>query len=166
MVPSLSRAETDACSFPRGMTGSAFGQTLMLLEGRMVRCYRRRIPAERLAAYRREALFSLAGFAAMEIVKKTSPEFFLTTKLLRSGLVLLLARRFITNGVSGLVRQRRRSLPPSARRRSAASSSRAATTSRRLRRRTTSCSTRRAHSRSACRRYPSRARHRASMKRR
>ena len=88
------------------MTGSAFGQTLMLLEGRMVRCYRRRIPAERLAAYRREALFSLAGFAAMEIVKKTSPELFLTTKLLRSGIVLLLARSFITNGVSGLVRDR------------------------------------------------------------
>lgn len=72
----------------------------------MVRCYRRRIPAERLAAYRREALFSLAGFAAMEIVKKTSSELFLTTKLLRSGLVLLLARSFITNGASGLVRDR------------------------------------------------------------
>lgn len=42
----------------------------------------------------------------MEIVKKTSPELFLTTKLLRSGLVLLLARSFITNGASGLVRDR------------------------------------------------------------
>ncbi|MBQ1622837.1 MAG: cation-transporting P-type ATPase, partial [Selenomonas sp.] len=62
------------------------------------------MPAERLASYRREALLSLAGLAAVQIVKKTSPGLFLTTKVLRSALVLLLARKFLTNGVTGLVK--------------------------------------------------------------
>ena len=62
-------------------------------------------PAERLASYRREALFSLAGLAAVQIVKKTSPGLFLTTRVLRSALVLLLARKFLTNGVTGLVKE-------------------------------------------------------------
>ena len=62
-------------------------------------------PAERLASYRREALFSLAGLAAVQIVKKTSPGLFLTTRVLRSALLLLLARKFLTNGVTGLVKE-------------------------------------------------------------
>ena len=62
-------------------------------------------PAERLASYRREALLSLAGLAAVQIVKKTSPGLFLTTKVLRSALVLLLARKFVANGVMGLVKE-------------------------------------------------------------
>ncbi|WP_031584379.1 heavy metal translocating P-type ATPase [Selenomonas bovis] len=61
-------------------------------------------PAERLAEYRREALLSLAGFAAMQVIRRTSPALFLSTKVLRSALVLFLARKFIQNGVQGLVR--------------------------------------------------------------
>ncbi len=63
-------------------------------------------PADRLAEYRRDAIASLAVFAAMQIIKRTSPELFLATKFLRSGLVLALARKFIQNGVTGLVRDR------------------------------------------------------------
>lgn len=61
-------------------------------------------PAERLAEYRRDAVISLAGFAAMEVLKRTSPQLFVGSKILRSLLVLGIARKFIQNGVSGVVR--------------------------------------------------------------
>ncbi len=61
-------------------------------------------PAERLAEYRRDALVSLAGFAAVQIIRHTSPELFAATKIARSALTVLLARKFIQNGVAGLVR--------------------------------------------------------------
>ena len=60
-------------------------------------------PAERLAEYRRDAVISLAGFAAMEVLKRTSPQLFVGTKIMRSLLVLGIARKFIQNGVSGVV---------------------------------------------------------------
>jgi len=63
-------------------------------------------PAERLAEYRRDALISLAGFAAVQIIRRTSPELFAATKIARSALTVLLARKFIQNGVTGLVRDR------------------------------------------------------------
>ncbi|MBO5649951.1 MAG: cation-transporting P-type ATPase, partial [Selenomonas sp.] len=40
-------------------------------------------PAERLAEYRRDAVISLAGFAAMEVLKRTSPQLFVGSKILR-----------------------------------------------------------------------------------
>lgn len=58
-------------------------------------------PAERLAEYRRDALVSLAGFAAVQILRKTSPELFAATKIARSLLTIFLARKFITNGIKG-----------------------------------------------------------------
>ena len=61
-------------------------------------------PAERLAEYRRDAVISLAGFAAMEVLKRTSPQLFVGTKIMRSLLVLGIARKFIHNGVSGVVK--------------------------------------------------------------
>ena len=61
-------------------------------------------PAERLAEYRRDAMISLAGFAAMEVLKRTSPQLFVGTKIMRSLLVLGIARKFIQNGVSGVVK--------------------------------------------------------------
>ncbi|SDP57479.1 heavy metal translocating P-type ATPase [Selenomonas ruminantium] len=61
-------------------------------------------PAERLAEYRRDAVISLAGFAAMEVLKRTSPQLFVGTKIMRSLLVLGIARKFIQNGVSGVVK--------------------------------------------------------------
>lgn len=61
-------------------------------------------PAERLAEYRRDAVISLAGFAAMEVLKRTSPQLFVGSKILRSLLVLGIARKFIQNGVSGVVK--------------------------------------------------------------
>ncbi len=63
--------------------------------------------ADRLAEYRRDALFSIAGFAAMEILKRTAPELFVTTKILRSIFVLGIARKFIQNGIMGLVKEHR-----------------------------------------------------------
>lgn len=61
-------------------------------------------PSERLAEYRRDALFSLASFAGMEVLKRTSPQLFLSMKVVRSLLVLAIARKFIKNGVQGLVK--------------------------------------------------------------
>ena len=61
-------------------------------------------PAERLAEYRRDALFSLASFAGMEVLKRTSPQLFLSVKVVRSLLVLAIARKFIKNGVQGMVK--------------------------------------------------------------
>ncbi len=60
-------------------------------------------PAQRLEEYRRDALISLAGFAGMEILKRTSPGVFAGAKVLRSLLVLGIARKFIQNGVQGVV---------------------------------------------------------------
>lgn len=65
-----------------------------------------RKPADLLKEYQREALFSLASFAAMEILKRTSPQLFLSMKALRSLLVLGIARNFIRNGIAGMVKDR------------------------------------------------------------
>ena len=62
-------------------------------------------PAERLAEYRRDAVISLAGFAGMEILKRTSPGLFAGATVLRSLLVLGIARKFIQNGVQGVVKE-------------------------------------------------------------
>ena len=62
-------------------------------------------PAERLAEYRRDALVSLAGFAAVQILRKTSPELFVATKIARSLLTVFLARKFITNGIRGPLKE-------------------------------------------------------------
>ena len=64
-------------------------------------------PSEQLAEYRRDALFSLASFAGMEILKRTSPQLFLSMKVVRSLLVLAIARKFIQNGVQGMVKEHR-----------------------------------------------------------
>ena len=64
-------------------------------------------PAERLAEYRRDAVISLAGFAGMEILKRTSPGLFAGATVLRSLLVLGIARKFIQNGVQGAVKEHR-----------------------------------------------------------
>lgn len=63
--------------------------------------------ADRLAEYRRDAIISIAGFAAMEILKRVSPQLFLTTKFLRSALVIAIARKFIQNGITGMVKDHR-----------------------------------------------------------
>ncbi len=63
--------------------------------------------ADRLAEYRRDAIVSIASFAAMEVLKKVAPEAFLATKLLRSALVLFIAGKFIENGVNGMIKDRR-----------------------------------------------------------
>lgn len=62
-------------------------------------------PSERLAEYRRDALFSLASFAGMEVLKRTSPQLFWSMKVVRSLLVLAIARKFIQNGVQGMVKE-------------------------------------------------------------
>lgn len=61
-------------------------------------------PADRLAEYRRDALFSLASFAGMEILRRTQPQLFLSLKVVRSLLVLGIARKFIQNGVQGMIK--------------------------------------------------------------
>ena len=63
--------------------------------------------ADRLAEYRRDAIVSIASFAAMEALKRIAPEAFLATKLLRSALVLFIAGKFIENGVNGMIKDRR-----------------------------------------------------------
>ena len=64
-------------------------------------------PADMLAEYRRDALISMAGFAAMEILKRVAPELFVSTKILRSVMVLAIARKFISSGVMGIVKEHR-----------------------------------------------------------
>lgn len=64
-------------------------------------------PSERLAEYRRDALISLASFAGIEILKRTSPQLFLGMKVARSLLVLAIARKFIQNGIQGMVKDHR-----------------------------------------------------------
>lgn len=63
-------------------------------------------PAERLAEYRRDAVVSLACFAGMEILKRTSPELFAGAKIVRSLMVLGIARKFIHTGVKGVVKDK------------------------------------------------------------
>lgn len=60
-----------------------------------------------MADYRREAIISVGSFAAMQILKKVSPAAFVSCKVLRSLMILYIARNFIKNGVTGLVRDNR-----------------------------------------------------------
>ena len=60
-----------------------------------------------MADYRREAIISVGSFAAMQILKKVSPAAFVSCKVLRSLMILYIARNFIRNGVTGLVRDNR-----------------------------------------------------------
>ena len=63
--------------------------------------------ADRLAEYRRDAIISITSFAAMEMMKRMSPQVFLATKWLRSALVLAIAGKFIRNGIQGMFQDRR-----------------------------------------------------------
>lgn len=60
-----------------------------------------------MADYRREAILSVGSFAAMQLLKKVSPAAFASVKLLRSLMILYIARNFIRNGLTGLVRDNR-----------------------------------------------------------
>ena len=60
-----------------------------------------------MADYRREAILSVGSFAAMQLLKKVSPAAFAGVKLLRSLMILYIARNFIRNGLTGLVRDNR-----------------------------------------------------------
>lgn len=60
-----------------------------------------------MADYRREAIISVGSFAAMQILKKVSPAAFVSCKVLRSLMIMYIARNFIRNGVTGLVRDNR-----------------------------------------------------------
>ena len=57
-----------------------------------------------VAAYRREAIISVGGFIAMNILRKTNPEFYDSILLFRRLFTLFIARRFIKNGILGLVK--------------------------------------------------------------
>ena len=63
-------------------------------------------PTEQMAEFRRDAVISLAGFAAMELLRRGAPEVFAAVKILRSLLVLGIARNFIKTGIGGLIRDR------------------------------------------------------------
>ena len=60
-----------------------------------------------MADYRREAIISVGSFAAMQILKKVSPAAFVSCKVLRSLMIIYIARNFIKNGVTGMVRDNR-----------------------------------------------------------
>lgn len=67
-------------------------------------------PAEKgpeMSDYRREAMFSLASFAGMQILKKVAPEFFAGATIIRSVLVLGMARGFIKSGIQGAFKEGR-----------------------------------------------------------
>lgn len=57
-----------------------------------------------VATYRREAIISVGGFIAMNILRKVNPEFYGSILLFRRLFTLYIARRYIKNGIMGLVR--------------------------------------------------------------
>lgn len=57
-----------------------------------------------VAAYRREAILSVGGFIAMNILRKTNPEFYGSILLFRRLFTLYIARRFIYSGVMGVLK--------------------------------------------------------------
>lgn len=57
-----------------------------------------------VAAYRREAIISVGGFIAMNILCKVNPEFYGSILLFRRLFTLYIARRYIKNGIMGLVK--------------------------------------------------------------
>lgn len=58
-----------------------------------------------IASYKREAILSVGGFIAMNILRKTNPTFYDSILLFRRLFTLFIARRFIKNGVLGVVRE-------------------------------------------------------------
>jgi cation-transporting P-type ATPase C len=64
-------------------------------------------PKERRAGFRRDAIASTISLAAVQLVKHSSPEIFAMTKVVRSALVMFLARHFIQNGTQGLLKEHR-----------------------------------------------------------
>ena len=63
--------------------------------------------ADKLAEYRRDALISLASFAGMKLLQTTSPQLYAGMKILRTALVLGIARNFIKTGIQGMIEDRR-----------------------------------------------------------
>ena len=63
-------------------------------------------PTEQMAEFRRDAVISLASFAAMELLKRGAPERFASMTVLRSLLVLGISRNFIKTGIGGLIKDR------------------------------------------------------------
>ncbi|MGN0948369.1 MAG: heavy metal translocating P-type ATPase [Megasphaera sp.] len=57
-----------------------------------------------IATYRREAILSVGGFIAMNILRKVNPEFYGSILLFRRLFTLFIARRYIKNGVLGLIK--------------------------------------------------------------
>lgn len=58
-----------------------------------------------IASYKREVILSVGGFIAMNILRKTNPAFYDSILLFRRLFTLFIARRFIKNGVLGVVRE-------------------------------------------------------------
>ena len=63
-------------------------------------------PTEQMTEFRRDAVISLASFAAMELLKRGAPELFASMTVLRSLLVLGISRNFIKTGIGGLIKDR------------------------------------------------------------
>ncbi len=108
-IPGVASASSDGnrvTFYYRGKTDLRFIQTF-------VRAFEARYGKKKeekkdwdVAAYRREAVISVGGFIAMNILRKTNPEFYDGILLFRRLFTLYIARRFIQNGVMGLVRDR------------------------------------------------------------
>ena len=62
---------------------------------------------DNLKKYKRDAIISIAGFAAMKILEKVSPTTFAGLKFLRMALVLGIGKDFIENGIKGLFKEKR-----------------------------------------------------------
>ena len=62
---------------------------------------------DNLKKYKRDAIISIAGFAAIKILEKISPTTFAALKILRTALVLGIGRDFIKSGVECLFKEKR-----------------------------------------------------------
>lgn len=60
-----------------------------------------------MSSYRRDAMVSVAGFLALNLMKRFRPEWYASTLLVRRLFTLYIARRYIKTGISGLVQDHR-----------------------------------------------------------
>lgn len=60
-----------------------------------------------MSAYRRDAVVSVAGFLALNLLKRFRPEWYASTLLARRLFTLYIARRYIKTGISGIVHDHR-----------------------------------------------------------
>lgn len=106
-IPGIFSAIVDDTSLKIYYKGIFPKAKVNLLISSVIESYKTQADTYNIEDYRREAIISVGGFVAMQILKKVSPAGFASAKLLRSLMTLYLARNFIKSGVEGLIKDNR-----------------------------------------------------------